>query len=108
MPRPPSARSWNAVVAAVGMHPGLWATAAAQVLRLSPVGWWRRPPFLPLPDPAYVRFRIATQYGGGAGAPTGPDGGTGAGGVPAPGDVVEYLRWCRDLGAAVGSRAGRR
>ena len=25
--------------------------------------WWRRPPFLPLPDAAYWRFRLATYDG---------------------------------------------
>jgi hypothetical protein len=44
--------------------------------------WWRRPPFLPVPDADYVRFRLETQYG--------------TGGAPDPADVVVYLRWCRD------------
>ena len=44
--------------------------------------WWRRPPFLPVPDPAYLAFRLETQYGA-------PDA------RPLPADVVAYLRWCR-------------
>ena len=32
-----------------------WATA--------PAGWIRRPPFLPLPDPAYRDWRLTTAYG---------------------------------------------
>jgi len=65
--------------------PALWATALRQLGRLAPQGWWRRPPFLPLPDPAYLRFRLETAYGGaGDRAPTAED-------------VVTYLRWCRDF-----------
>ena len=82
---------------AVAVRPELWATAVGQLFRLSPTGWWRRAPFLPLPDPAYVRFRIVTQQGGAADP-----------GPPDVDDVVEYLRWCRSLGAARSTRAGRR
>ena len=45
-------------------------------------GWWRRAPYLPLPDPAYLHFRMVTAYGG-------------QGGEPAPADVVTYLHWCK-------------
>jgi hypothetical protein len=44
--------------------------------------WWRTAPFLPVPDPAYVAFRLETQYG--------------AAGAPSAHDVVTYLAWCRD------------
>jgi hypothetical protein len=84
-------RSWTAVGSAVARHPELWATAVGQAFRLSPTGWWRRPPFLPLPDPGYVAFRVATQEGGAASASPA------AGGPPDADDVVEYLRWCRSL-----------
>ncbi len=73
-----------AVVAAVARHPSLWATAASQARRLAAPGWWRRRPFLPLPDPDYLRFRLETQYG--------------ADRAPEPHDVVTYLRWCRQYG----------
>jgi hypothetical protein len=46
-------------------------------------GWWRRPPFLPLPDRDYVRFRLQTAYGP-SGTPTGDD-------------LVAYLNWCRQF-----------
>jgi hypothetical protein len=46
-------------------------------------GWWRRPPFLPLPDPDYVRFRLQTAYG--------------STGTPAGDDLVAYLSWCREF-----------
>ncbi|HRW36621.1 MAG TPA: hypothetical protein P5254_02905 [Aquihabitans sp.] len=78
-------RPWLGVVAAVARHPELWATAGRQVVRMAPSGWWRRSPHLPLPDPAYLRFRLETQYGDDH--------------DPEPADVVAYLRWCRSVRA---------
>lgn len=81
-----SARWWGRMVLALARHPGLWATAVTQALRLARPGWWRRPPFLPLPDPDYLQFRLETQYGG-----------DGRDREPDPEDLVTYLHWCRDL-----------
>ena len=67
-------------VLAVVVRPWLWGV----VLRLAAPGWWRRPPFLPLPDAAYLRFRSQTMYGDAAA-------------VPEPDDLLTYLRWCRRL-----------
>jgi hypothetical protein len=67
---------------AVAVRPALWGTAVRQTLVLAVTGWWRRPPFLPLPDPVYLRFRLQTAYGD----PERP---------PRPADVVTYLHWCR-------------
>jgi hypothetical protein len=75
--------TWLRVVAAVAGRPALWPTALRQARRLARPRWWGRPPFLPLPDPAYVRFRIVTQYGG--------DGDR----APVPADVLNYLSWCK-------------
>ena len=66
------------------LHPSLWLTACRQVLRLASSGWWRRPPFLPLPAPAYTRFRVLTQYGE-------PDY------SPDVGDLVTWFIWVRDM-----------
>jgi len=46
--------------------------------------WYRRPPFLPLPPPEYVRWRMYTAYGD-------------EHAVPPPGDVLRFARWRRDL-----------
>jgi hypothetical protein len=43
-------------------------------------GWYRRPPFLPLPDRDYVRWRMHTAYGRDDA-------------VPPARDVVRYARW---------------
>jgi hypothetical protein len=56
--------------------------AVRQTLVLARPGWWRRPPFLPLPDRAYLRFRLVTAYGGDGRPPT-------------PDDLIAYLRWCK-------------
>jgi hypothetical protein len=77
---------WAAsAAAAVVRHPSLWRTGVRQALLLAQPGWWRRRPFLPLPAPDYLRFRLETAYGGAGDRAPGPD------------DVVTYLRWCRDL-----------
>ena len=73
---------WLRVGAALATRPELWLTAYRQLRRLAAPGWWRRPPFLPLPSPGYLRFRMATQYGD-------------AGHRPEPADVINYLAWCR-------------
>jgi len=82
-------RDWIAPTAwAVLRRPSLWATAVHQVRVLAPRGWWRRRPWLPVPDPDYLRFRLVTQYGDPEHAPE-------------PGDVVAYLHWCRTYRAAL-------
>ena len=43
-------------------------------------GWWHRPPFLPLPDRTYVRWRMHTAYGE-------------YDSVPPANDVIRYARW---------------
>jgi hypothetical protein len=69
-------------VAAVLPHPSLWRIGLRQARRLAVPGWWRRPPFLPLPSPDYLRFRMETAYGAGDHPPE-------------PEDLRTYLRWCR-------------
>ncbi len=70
-------------VLAVLRRPDLWWTAVRVVVRLAPSGWWRTAPFLPLPAPPYLHFRMVTAYGG-------------DGSGPALGrDLVAYLEWCR-------------
>jgi hypothetical protein len=71
-------------VLAVVRRPHLWGIALAQGWRLRRRGWWRSSPFLPVPDAAYLRFRMITAYGGDGSAAVEPD------------DLVRYLEWCRD------------
>lgn len=46
-------------------------------------GWWRRSPFLPLPDRDYLRWRMYTAYADEAA-------------VPPPEDVIRFARWRRE------------
>jgi hypothetical protein len=77
-----SHRRWFGAALAVLMRPRLWAVAVRQIFVLAAPGWWRRAPFLPLPDRAYLRFRLVTAYGDPSHAPE-------------PADIVTYLQWCR-------------
>lgn len=79
-----SARWYLALVAAILRHPSLWPTALRQAGRLAPTGWWRKRPFLPLPDERYLAFRLQTMYGADLSRAD-------------PRDVITYLRWCREF-----------
>ncbi|HVL93596.1 MAG TPA: hypothetical protein VM264_09645 [Acidimicrobiales bacterium] len=80
---------WAAAVAAVVRRPRLWATALRQLSALATPGWWRRPPYLPRPDPAYLAFRLQTMYGD-------------RNHQPEPADLVAYLEWCRGYRRGLG------
>jgi hypothetical protein len=73
---------WVRVGLAVAARPALWGAAWGQARRLARPHWWRRWPFLPLPDPAWMRFRLQTAYGD-------------ARRVPPAADVVAWLHWSR-------------
>ena len=45
------------------VRPGLWVTAFRQLCNLAESGWWKRLPFLPIPNQDLIEFRIKTQYG---------------------------------------------
>jgi hypothetical protein len=77
-------------VAAVSVHalaslvrrPTAWWSSATSAIRFAPRGWWRRPPFLPLPDSRYWRFRMETAFGDEEA-------------VPALDDLVTAIHWSR-------------
>ncbi len=46
-------------------------------------GWWQRPPFLPLPDVPYLRWRMYTAYGH-------------EHAVPPAEDIIRFARWRRE------------
>ncbi|HYD10250.1 MAG TPA: hypothetical protein VEA78_09110 [Acidimicrobiales bacterium] len=73
---------WLPAVRAVLARPALWLTAL-RVWRLHlPDRWWSHRPFLPVPDRAWLRFRLQTQYGD-------PNA------RPDPADLVTWLEWSR-------------
>ena len=47
-------------------------------------GWWRIPPFLPLPDSEYLAWRLHTAYGEERR-------------LPPVGDVLRFARWRRRM-----------
>jgi hypothetical protein len=67
---------------AVLIRPLLWPTAVGAVVAFAPSGWWKRPPYLPVPDTELLRWRAATAYGSGDADAE-------------PADIVAYLEWRR-------------
>lgn len=81
-------RTWRALaLALVGraiINPRVARDLVALAWSMRRRGWYREPPFLPLPPPEYVRWRMHTAYGDERA-------------VPPPEDVVRVARWRRDL-----------
>ena len=51
------------LVLAILRRPDLWPAALRSAQDHAPKNWWRRRPFVPLPDPAWISFRLETAYG---------------------------------------------
>ncbi len=51
---------------------------------MAPSGWWRQKPYLPVPDPSWMHFRLETAYGGEQPGPMQAD------------DLVTWLEWKKD------------
>jgi hypothetical protein len=81
---PERSRSWAVLSARLAMHGALHPRAATALVtvawRFRRRGWYRRFPFLPLPDADYVKWRMHTAYG---------DHGI----VPSAEDVIRYALW---------------
>ena len=71
------------MIGAVALRPHLWVTAGQAAIELAPRGWWKRAPFLPLPDPDWAHFRVVTAYGGDGSMTMRPE------------DLVSWLEWKR-------------
>jgi hypothetical protein len=61
-------------------RPTLAAALARVAWRFRARHWYRRVPFLPMPDPTYLRWRMYTAYGN-------------AEAVPPTADVARYALW---------------
>ncbi len=81
-----ASRLFVATTVAVLGRPKLWAIGLSTWFRMLPSGWWRKPPFMPLPDSKFLEFRMVTMYGG-DGAST-PD--------LYAADVIAWLEWCKN------------
>jgi hypothetical protein len=69
-----------ALAARAIVNPALAVDLLRVAWRFRARGWWRRPPFLPLPSRPYVRWRMHTAYGD-------------HDAVPPVEDIVRYARW---------------
>lgn len=89
MPSPSTPRgSWTALsltlAARALVRPRLALDLLAAAWAFRRRGWWTRPPYLPLPDPTYLRWRMYTAYGD-------------VSAVPPARDVERFARWRREL-----------
>lgn len=48
---------------AIAKRPHLWVAALSASRSLARKNWWLMPPFLPVPDPDWLSFRLVTAYG---------------------------------------------
>ena len=62
------------------MHPTFALDLVRVAWRFRAREWYRRVPFLPLPDATYLRWRMYTAYGD-------------FDAVPSPEEVERYVRW---------------
>lgn len=80
-------RSWTVLVLRLAPRAVLNPRLALDLLRTAWAfrrrGWWRKPPFLPAPDRAYLRWRMYTAYGS-------------EDAVPPARDVITFARWRRE------------
>jgi hypothetical protein len=81
-------RSWRtlslALLGRAAVNPRVALDLVSLAWSMRRRGWLRAPPFLPLPPPEYVRWRMHTAYGDEAA-------------VPSVRDVLRMARWRREL-----------
>ena len=70
--------------AALGGARRFGSPRSVQTCNMARRGWWRRPPFLPLPVASWFAFSMETAYGD-------------ANALPSREDVVEYVAWHRQF-----------
>ncbi|MGE0438935.1 MAG: hypothetical protein AB7L66_21125 [Gemmatimonadales bacterium] len=79
--------SWAGLVATLAVRALVNPRLAVDLLKTGWAfrrrGWWRRAPFLPVPDRDYLRWRMYTAYGDEAA-------------VPPAIDVIRFARWRRE------------
>jgi hypothetical protein len=83
-PRGSWARLTLALVARAVLRPRLALDLVSTVWAFRRRGWYRRPPFLPLPPAEYLRWRMYTAYGDERA-------------IPPVEDVVRFAQWRRKI-----------
>lgn len=80
--------SWPSLAAALTIRAAVRPRVALDLLSLAWAmrrrGWYRIPPFLPVPPAEYIRWRMYTAYGDEQA-------------VPPAEDVLRFARWRREL-----------
>jgi hypothetical protein len=94
-PQPARPAGWRRAATALVSRPRLWPAALRQARALVPAAWWRRRPFLPVPDRDWLRFRMTTAYGDPS-APVDVD------------DLLVWLAWTDTTRPAPGTGEGTR
>lgn len=78
---------WGALVLSLTARAAINPRLAVDLLRTAWAfrrrAWWAKAPFLPVPDPAYLRWRMYTAYGDEQA-------------VPPVADVIRFARWRRE------------
>lgn len=81
------AGSWAGLIAQLTLRAAVNPRLAVDLLRTAWAfrrrDWWAAPPFLPLPDRTYLRWRMYTAYADEAA-------------VPPAADVIRFARWRRE------------
>ena len=84
----PARSSWLALTATLAgkavLHPTLALDLLTAAWAFRRRRWWTTPPFLPVPDRAYLRWRMYTAYGD-------------EDAIPPARDVERFARWRREL-----------
>ncbi len=73
----------SSILRVIMRRPTLWPEALRALVAFTPAGWWRMPPFLPLPRRAYLRWRMQTAYGSSEA-------------VLVANDMVRFLQWRKE------------
>lgn len=89
---PGNARLYG-LIARVALRPARLPALLRAGWRFRARGWWRRPPFLPLPPREYVDWRLHTAYG--------------SEGRPSLREVDRYLRWANRMSRRHSSEVDR-
>jgi hypothetical protein len=83
----PAASSWTALTLQLTLRALASPRLAIDLLRLTWAfrrrGWWKTLPFLPLPEPGYMRWRMYTAYGR-------------EDAIPPTVDVIRFAQWRRE------------
>lgn len=80
----PKSSTLLGIAARALLRPRLLASMARAAWRFRARGWWRQPPFLPVPPREYLEWRMHTAYGD-------------EGREPTVRELGRYLRWANRL-----------